>query len=80
MYITLTDTFDHTVDKAIEIGKTGIPVRFERDGVHGTGDLGVIVKFRKAGFLYDITTYKGRYDEEAIRVEFHYVSKDNGYI
>lgn len=80
MYITLTDTFDHLVDKAIEIGKTGVPVRFERDGIHGTRDLDVIVKFQKAGFLYDITTFKGRFDDNAIRVEFHYVSKENGYI
>lgn len=80
MYITLTDTLDQYVERAIEIGKTGIPVRFERDGTHGTGDLGVIVKFQKAGFLYNITTYKGKYDEDAIRVEFHYRSKENGYI
>lgn len=80
MCIVLTDTNDEYVDKAIEIGKTGIPVRFERDGIHGTGDLGVIIKFKEAGFLFDITTYKGRYENNAIRVEFHYVSKDNGYI
>lgn len=80
MYITLTDTLDQYVDKAIEIGKMGIPVRFERDGTHGTRDLDVIVKFQKAGFVYDITTFKGKYDENAIRVEFHYVSKENGYI
>lgn len=80
MFITLTDTHDSHIDKAIEIGKTGIPVRFERDGVHGTGDLAVIVKFQNAGFLYDISTYRGKYDENAIRVEFHYVSKENGYI
>ena len=80
MFITLTDTWDECINKAIEIGKMGIPVRFERDGVHGTRDLDVIVKFQKAGFLYDITTFKGKYDNEAIRVEFHYVSKENGYI
>lgn len=80
MYITLTDTLDQIVERAIEIGKTGIPVRFERDGAHGTGDLEVIVKFQEAGFLYDITTYKGRYDEKAIRVEFHYPSEQGGYI
>lgn len=80
MYITLTDTLDSYVDKAIEIGKTGIPVRFERDGVHGTDDLAVILKFQQAGFKYDIRTYKGKYEDNAIRVEFHYVSKENGYI
>ena len=51
MFITLTDTHDHYVEKAIEIGKTGIPVRFLRDGVHGTDDLAVILKFQKAGFF-----------------------------
>lgn len=80
MYITLTDTHDYYVDKAIEIGKTGIPIRFERDGVHGTRDLDIIVKFQNAGFLYDITTFKGKYDEKAIRVEFHYVSNESAYI
>lgn len=80
MYITLTDTFDQYVERAIEIGKTGIPVRFERDGTHSTGDLDVIVKFQEAGFKYVISTYKGRYDDNAIRVEFYYVSKENGYI
>lgn len=80
MYITLTDTLDQYVERAIEIGKTGIPVRFERDGVHGTDDLYVIIKFQNAGFLYNITTYKGRYDKDAIRVEFHYPSDKNGYI
>lgn len=80
MYITLTDTFDQYVERAIAIGKTGIPVRFERDGVHGMKDLDVIIKFQNAGFKYEISTYKGRYDDNAIRVEFHYVSKENGYI
>ena len=80
MYITLTDTHNLYVEMAIEIGKTGIPVRFERDGVHGTRDLDVIVKFQKAGFLYNITTFKGKYDENAIRVEFHYPSDKDGYI
>lgn len=80
MFITLTDTHDNYIDRAIEIGKTGIPVRFLRDGVHGTDDLAVVLKFQKAGFLYDITTYKGKYEDNAICVEFHYVSKENGYI
>lgn len=75
MYFTLIETFDHCVDKAIEIGKTGIPVKFLRDGVHGTGDLAVILKFQNAGFLYDIKSYKSKYDDNAICVEFHYVSK-----
>ena len=80
MYITLTDTLDQYVERAIEIGKTGIPVKFERDGTHSVGDLDVIVKFQEAGFKYVISTYKGRYDDNAIRVEFYYVSKENGYI
>ena len=80
MYLTLTDTLDQYVDKAIEIGKTGIPVRLLRDGVHGTDDLAVILKFQKAGFMYEIKSYKGKYEDNAICVEFHYVSKENGYI
>lgn len=80
MYITLTDTFDHYVEKAIALGKTGIPVRFLRDGVHGMNDLAVILKFQNAGFLYEIKSYKSKYDDNAICVEFHYVSKENGYI
>lgn len=80
MYITLTDTFDQYVERAIALGKTGIPVKFVRDGVHGIKDLEIVAKFQEAGFLYNITTYKGRYDDNAICVEFHYVSKENGYI
>ena len=80
MYFTLIDTWDDYIEKAIEIGKTGVPVRFERDGVHGTKDLEVILKFQNAGFKHEITTFKGKYEDNAIRVEFHYVSKANGYI
>lgn len=80
MYITLTDTFDEYVERAIEIGKTGIPVRFERNGVHGVKDLAIVAKFQEAGFKFEISTYKGRHDDNAIRVEFHYVSKENSYI
>lgn len=80
MYIALTDTHSNYVEKAIEIGKTGIPVKLLRDGVHGTDDLAVILKFKEAGFLFDIKTYKGKYEDNAICVEFHYVSKENGYI
>lgn len=80
MYLTLTDTFDKYVDKAIELGKMGIPVRFERDGVHGTKDLEIVAKFQEAGFKYEIRTFKGKHEEKAIRVDFHYISKANGYI
>ena len=80
MYLALTDTHGNYVEKAIEIGKTGVPVRLLRDGVHATDDLAVVLKFQQAGFLYDIKTYKGKYEDNAICVEFHYVSKENGYI
>lgn len=80
MFITLTDTFDKYVDRAIELGKTGIPVRFERDGVHGMKDLEIVAKFQEAGFTHEISTFKGKHEDKAIRVEFHYISKENGYI
>lgn len=76
MYITLTETFDEEVEKAIAIAKEhNITVHFDRDGTHGTGDLEVILKFANAGFGYDITTFKGKYEEKAIRVVFQYIGK-----
>ena len=76
MHITLKDTFDETIENAIKIAKENhLDVIFERDGTHGTADLGVIVKFVKAGFAYDIKTYKGVWEDEAIRVIFVYVGK-----
>lgn len=76
MHITLKDTFDETIENAIKIAKENrIDVIFERDGRHGTKDLSVIVKFVKAGFAYDIKTYKGVYEDEAIRVTFVYLGK-----
>lgn len=76
MYITLTETFDYEVETAIKIAKEhNITVYFDRDGIHGTDDLAVIIKFRNAGFCYDIRTYKGKYEEEAIRVVFQYIPK-----
>jgi hypothetical protein len=78
MYLILNDVI--YVDKAIEIGKTGIPVKFIRDGTHSEKDLEVIMKFKQEGFIYDIDTIKGKYEENAICVEFYYASKENGYI
>lgn len=78
MYLILNDVI--YVEKAIEVGKTGIPIKFLRDGVHSEKDLDVIMKFKQEGFLYDISTFKGKYEENAICVEFWYVSKENGYI
>lgn len=78
MYITLTDTWENKVQKAIEIGKENdIPVVFLRDGTHGTADLNVLLAFQRAGFTYDIEGYKSRYDKEAIKVTFHYIRKDD---
>lgn len=78
MYLILNDVI--YVDKAIEIGKSGIPVKFIRDGTHSEKDLEVIMKFKQEGFVYDISTIKGKYEENAICVDFCYVSKENGYI
>lgn len=78
MYLILDDVI--YVDKAIEIGKTGIPIKFIRDGTHSEKDLDVIVKFKQEGFLYDISTFNGKYEDNAICVDFHFVSKENGYI
>lgn len=76
MFIKLTDTFDHKVDKVIEVAKDcGLDVIFERDGEHATNDLAVILKFQNAGFSYKISGYKGKYDDNAIKVEFHYTGK-----
>lgn len=77
MYITLTDTFDSTVEKAITTAKKhNIDVYFDRDGERGMKDIDVILKFKQAGFSFDITTYKGRFEENAIRVIFQYISKN----
>lgn len=77
MHITLTETFDNYVEAAIRIAKeNNIPVYFDRDGTHGTADLEVILKFQAAGFSHDIWTYKGKYEEKAIRVEFRYNERD----
>jgi hypothetical protein len=76
MFIKLTDTFDSTVEQAIKIAKeNNLTVIFERDGVHGTDDLAVILKFQNAGFSYKIRGYKGICEDNAIRVEFHYSGK-----
>ena len=73
MYITLTYTFDSEVQKAIRLAKeNNLDVIFDRDGEHGTADLAVILAFEKAGFAYRIYNYPGRFEKEAIRVEFHY--------
>ena len=77
LYITLTNTFDNYVDEAIRIAKENkLPVIFKRDGVHGTDDLAVILKFQEAGFSYRIYGYKSEYDQKAIRVEFRYNERD----
>lgn len=68
------------VDKAIELGKTGIPIKFVRDGVRSEKDLDVIIKFKEEGFIYDIKTFKGKYEENALCIDFYFVSKENGYI
>lgn len=78
MYLILEDVI--YVEKAIAIGKTGIPIRFIRDGAHSQKDLAVIMRFKDEGFLYDISTFKGKYEEDAICVDFRFVSKENGYI
>lgn len=78
MYLILNDII--YLEKAIEIGKTGIPIKFVRDGVRSDKDVDVIMKFKQEGFVYDISTFKGKYEENAICVDFYFISKDNGYI
>lgn len=68
------------VDKAIELGKAGIPIKFIRDGARSEKDLDVIIKFKDEGFIYDIKTFKGKYEENAVCIDFYFVSKENGYI
>lgn len=76
MFITLTDTFSNTVEKAISVAKENkLDVVFLRDGVHGTDDLAVVLAFQNAGFAYSIRGYKGEYDSNAIKVVFHYIEK-----
>ena len=76
MHITLTSTFDNYVDEAIRIAKENdLTVYFDRDGTHGTDDLAVILKFQEAGFSHRIWTYRGKWEENAIRVEFRYTDK-----
>ncbi len=78
MFFVLNDII--YLDKAIEMGKKGIPIKFIRDGTHSEKDLEVIAKFKQEGFLYDIRTFKGTYEENAICVDFHFVSEKHGYI
>ena len=78
MFFVLNDII--YLDKAIEIGKKGMPIKFIRDGVHSENDLAVIYRFKEEGFLYDITTFKGTYEENAICVNFYFVSEKHGYI
>lgn len=78
MYLILNDII--YLEKAIEIGKTGIPIKFVRDGVRSDKDVDVIMKFKQEGFVYDISTFKGKYEENAICIDFYFISKDNGYI
>lgn len=78
MYITLISTFDRDIDRAIELGKTGIPVRFERDGEHNTRDLEVLLKFQEAGFVHRICSYRGKFEKNAICVEFIATDKARG--
>lgn len=76
MFIKLTDTFDHTVEKAIEIAKeNNLDVVMERDGMHCTDDLWVVLKFQNAGFSYRISEINSKYDKKALQVEFHYTGE-----
>ena len=68
------------VDKAIEIGKTGIHIKFIRDGTRSEKDLDVIMRFVKEGFIYDIKTFKGEYEENALCIDFYFMSQENAYI
>lgn len=78
MYLILSDIL--YVDKAIELGKSGIMIKFIRDGTRSEKDLDVIMKFKQEGFLYDISTFRGKYEKNAICIDFYFVSKENGYI
>ena len=78
MYLILSDIL--YADKAIELGKSGIMIKFIRDGTRSEKDLDVIMKFKQEGFLYDISTFRGKYEENAICIDFYFVSKENGYI
>ena len=40
----------------------------------------VIIKFQDEGFIYDIKTFKGKYEENALCIYFYFVSQENGYI
>lgn len=77
MHITLTSTLDCEIENAIRIAKeNNLTVYFDRDGTHGTDDLAVILKFQEAGFSHRIWTYKGKWEEKAIRVEFRYTERE----
>ena len=77
MEILLKHTWDETVEDAIKIGKeTGCIIRFVRDGVHGTDDLNVILKFQLAGFKYFIERIESKYDKQALEVTFRYTESN----
>ena len=77
MEILLKDTWDKTIEDAIKVGKeTGCIIRFIRNGIHGTDDLDVVLRFQLAGFKYFITRIESEYDKRALEVTFRYVESN----
>lgn len=58
-----------------EEGKAGAKIIWLRDGSHSLDDLQIVLEFRKLGFRYEICNYIGRFEKNAIRIEFTYGQK-----
>ena len=76
MYIVLTSAFDDEVKEAIRVAKeNNLTVVFRRDGEHSTSDLNVLLAFQQAGFDYRLYAFCGKYEDDAIGVEFRVKEK-----
>lgn len=60
------------IEKLVEESKQGNKIVWERDGHHGTDDLQIILEFEKLGLEYKIYNYKGKFEDNAIKIEFEY--------
>lgn len=61
-----------------EEGKSGTKIIWLRDGSHSTDDLQTVLEFGKLGFRYKICNYIGKFEKNAIKIEFTYERKQYG--
>lgn len=61
-----------------EEGKSGTKIIWLRDGSHSLDDLQIVLEFEKLGFRYTICNYRGKFEKNAIKIEFIYGRKQYG--